>query len=143
MTQHIFVFFLRLHWIKHILLVCFSYFYDKYAIQLFFPSRLNTNIIPTSCHEAMVLRLFPSRDNARMNKQRKFYGCVSCFVFYSTCRFSQLLDLVMSLRQIFCKISLAKWSDMCVRELRIFIAFCAAAFLSRVSFRRIYVMQTR
>lgn len=57
---------------------------------------------------------------------------------YSTCRFSQLFDLEMSLRQIFCRISLAKWSDMCVRELRIFIALCAAAFLSRVSFKRIW-----
>lgn len=70
--------------------------------------------------------------------------CILMFVgLYSTWRFSQLLDFVMSLRQIFCKISLAKWSDMCVRELRIFMAFWAAAFLSRVSFRRICVMQTK
>lgn len=60
------------------------------------------------------------------------------FFPYSTCRFSQLFDLLMSLRQIFCKISLAKFSDMCVRELRIFMALWAAAFLSRVSFKRIY-----
>lgn len=63
--------------------------------------------------------------------------CV-CVYVYRTCRFSQLFDLVMSLRQIFCKISLAKWSDMCVRELRIFMACWAATFFSRVSFKRIY-----
>lgn len=69
-------------------------------------------------------------------------GCLYIHIFiyfYRTCRFSQLFDLLMSLRQIFCKISLAKFSDMCVRELRIFMALWAAAFLSRVSFRRIYV----
>lgn len=49
----------------------------------------------------------------------------------------------MSLRQIFDKISFAKWSDMCVRELRIFVAFWAAAFLSRVSFKRICVNAKR
>lgn len=65
------------------------------------------------------------------------------FPSYKTCRFSQLLDLVMSLRQIFDKISFAKWSDMCVRELRIFVAFWAAAFLSRVSFKRICVNAKR
>lgn len=65
--------------------------------------------------------------------------CVRVF-FYRTCRFSQLFDLLMSLRQIFCKISLAKFSDMCVRELRIFMALWAAAFLSRVSFKRICVV---
>lgn len=70
------------------------------------------------------------------------YVCIRIWIyvfFYRTCRFSQLFDLLMSLRQIFCKISLAKFSDMCVRELRIFIAPWAAAFLSRVSFKRIYV----
>lgn len=57
---------------------------------------------------------------------------------YRTCKFSQLFDLVMSLRHIFCKISFAKWSDMCVFELRIFIALCAAAFRSRVSLSLIW-----
>jgi len=54
---------------------------------------------------------------------------------YSTCRFSQLFDLEMSLRQIFCSSSLAKCSDMWVREVFIFEA---VAFFSRFSFRRIY-----
>lgn len=41
----------------------------------------------------------------------------------------------MSLRQIFCRISLAKCREMCVLELRIFVELLAA-FLSRVSFSR-------
>jgi len=41
----------------------------------------------------------------------------------------------MSLRQIFCSSSLAKCSDMWVRDVFIFEA---VAFFSRFSFRRIY-----
>lgn len=55
---------------------------------------------------------------------------------YKTCKFSQLFDLEMSLKQIFCSISLARCSDMCVFELRILLAACCA-FFSRVSLRRI------
>lgn len=55
---------------------------------------------------------------------------------YSTWRFSQLFDLVMSswLKQIFCKISFAMCSEECVLEFFIFEEDC---FFSRVSFKRI------
>lgn len=69
---------------------------------------------------------------------------ISYSLLYNTCRFSQLFDLDISLRQIFCRISLAKRKDKQVLDVfKRFKFNVVVFFLTRCSFKRIYLQKLK